>query len=71
MTEEPLTGGNNALEVVRAGDTVRRVRDVETANLGDPALPPARRRHAEAAVAWATADRAFVRRHQALLDALR
>ncbi|MGW4967589.1 hypothetical protein ACWEPL_61155 [Nonomuraea sp. NPDC004186] len=39
MTEEPLTGGNNALEVVRAGDTVRRVRDVETANLGDPALP--------------------------------
>ncbi|MFI9844599.1 hypothetical protein ACIHFD_46765 [Nonomuraea sp. NPDC051941] len=35
MTEEPLTGGNNALEVVRVGDTVRRTRDVETANPRD------------------------------------
>ncbi|MET9244511.1 hypothetical protein [Nonomuraea sp. NPDC003709] len=46
-----------------------RARDVETANPDDPALPPARHRHAEAAVAWATADRAFVRRHRALLEA--
>lgn len=27
VIEEPLTGGNNALEVVRVGDTVRRARD--------------------------------------------
>jgi hypothetical protein len=27
VTEEPLGGGNNALEVVRVGDTVRRARD--------------------------------------------
>jgi hypothetical protein len=27
MTEEPLDGGNNALEIVRVGDTVRRARD--------------------------------------------
>jgi hypothetical protein len=27
VIEEPLGGGNNALEVVRAGDTVRRARD--------------------------------------------
>ncbi|WP_433443243.1 aminoglycoside phosphotransferase family protein [Nonomuraea sp. CA-141351] len=27
MSEEPLAGGNNAVEVVRAGDTVRRTRD--------------------------------------------
>ncbi|TDE60418.1 aminoglycoside phosphotransferase family protein [Nonomuraea mesophila] len=27
MIEEPLTGGNNSLEVVRVGDTVRRARD--------------------------------------------
>ncbi|MFI6739035.1 hypothetical protein ACIBI9_39445 [Nonomuraea sp. NPDC050451] len=31
MTEEPLTGGNNALEVVRIGDTVRRARDAGAA----------------------------------------
>ena len=27
MREEPLTGGRNASEVVRVGDTVRRARD--------------------------------------------
>jgi hypothetical protein len=31
VTEEPLTGGNNALQLVRAGDTVRRTRDAGSA----------------------------------------
>jgi len=31
VTEEPLGGGNNALEVVRVGDTVRRARDAGSA----------------------------------------
>ncbi|MEV6030790.1 hypothetical protein AB0L65_06560 [Nonomuraea sp. NPDC052116] len=45
MTEEPLTGGNNALEVVRVGDTVRRARDAGAAFAArvlahQPAAPP-------------------------------
>lgn len=31
VTEEPLGGGNNALEVVRIGETVRRARDAGSA----------------------------------------
>ncbi|MEQ4723922.1 aminoglycoside phosphotransferase family protein [Nonomuraea sp. B19D2] len=41
--------------------------DMESANIDDPTLPPARRRHAEAAVAWATADRELIHRHRTLL----
>jgi hypothetical protein len=44
----------------------------ETAMLADPGLPAARRRHAKAAIEWATADQALVRQHQeTLLSALR
>lgn len=45
----------------------RRIVDLETANLGNSGLPAARRQHAKAAVAWAAADCALVRRHEALL----
>ncbi|WP_422744748.1 phosphotransferase [Micromonospora sp. WMMD754] len=38
--------------------------EVEEANLRDPRHSPARRRHAEWAVAWARADRALVVRHE-------
>ncbi|MGV9378841.1 aminoglycoside phosphotransferase family protein [Nonomuraea sp. NPDC003707] len=66
-----LRDGYGPVEAARLLDGMERAQsrvvDAETANLDDPALPPARRRHAEAAVAWATADRAFVRRHRALL----
>jgi Ser/Thr protein kinase RdoA (MazF antagonist) len=48
-----------------------RIVDLETANLGNPRFPAARRQHARAAIAWATADRALLREHQArLLSAL-
>ena len=43
------------------------IADAEAANIGDPTLTPARRRRAKAAVAWATADRELVHRHQPLL----
>jgi aminoglycoside phosphotransferase (APT) family kinase protein len=39
----------------------------ETANQHDLTLSPARREHAGRAVAWASADRALIRRHHALL----
>jgi phosphotransferase family enzyme len=46
--------------------------DVEAANLEDPRHSPKRRRHAEAAVAWATGDRELVQRHKEFfLSALR
>ncbi|SPL93989.1 aminoglycoside phosphotransferase [[Actinomadura] parvosata subsp. kistnae] len=41
--------------------------EAETARLRTRDLPPRRRRHAEAAIAWATADRALVLRHRAML----
>jgi Ser/Thr protein kinase RdoA (MazF antagonist) len=44
-----------------------RIVDVETANLGNPAHSAARRQHAKTAIAWATADHALLRRHEALL----
>jgi Phosphotransferase enzyme family len=44
-----------------------RIVDLETANLGDPGLSATRRRHAKAAIAWARADRALLRRHEKLL----
>jgi len=44
-----------------------RIVEAETANLGNPRLPAARRQHAKAAVAWAAADRALVRQHEVLL----
>ncbi|WP_121006543.1 aminoglycoside phosphotransferase family protein [Saccharothrix australiensis] len=44
-----------------------RVIDVEGAKSHDTALTATRRAHARDAVAWATADRALVRRHEALL----
>jgi hypothetical protein len=44
-----------------------RIVDLETANLSNPRLPAARRQHAQAAIAWATADRALLRQHKALL----
>ena len=48
-----------------------RIITAETANLSDPRLSAVRREHASAAVAWATADRALLRDHSAvLLDAL-
>ncbi|MEO3796844.1 phosphotransferase [Nonomuraea sp. B10E15] len=43
------------------------IADAEAANIDDPTLTPARRRHAQAAVAWATADRELIHRHQPLL----
>ncbi|MEV6155517.1 aminoglycoside phosphotransferase family protein [Nonomuraea sp. NPDC052129] len=52
------------------GAMVRRqthIADMEAANIADPTLTPARRRHAEAAMAWATADRELIHRHQPLL----
>lgn len=46
--------------------------EAEAANAADPGFSAQRRRHARAAVAWATADRALVRRHERfLLTALR
>ncbi|MFG1710996.1 phosphotransferase [Nonomuraea sp. M3C6] len=43
------------------------VADIEAVNVNDPKLTPARRRHAEAAFAWATADRELIHRHRTLL----
>lgn len=49
-----------------------RVVDLESANLDDARLTPTRREHARNAIAWATSDRALVRRHEEmLLSALR
>jgi hypothetical protein len=42
-----------------------RIVDTKTANLGDPRHSADRRRHAETAVAWATADRALLHQHEA------
>jgi hypothetical protein len=39
----------------------------ETANLDDPGLSPVRRAHARTAIDWATASRALVHDHRALL----
>jgi Ser/Thr protein kinase RdoA (MazF antagonist) len=44
-----------------------RIVDLETACLGNPGRPAARRQHARAAIAWAAADRALLREHEALL----
>jgi hypothetical protein len=44
-----------------------RIMDMETASLGSPRHPAARRQHAKTAIAWATADRALLRQHEALL----
>jgi aminoglycoside phosphotransferase (APT) family kinase protein len=43
------------------------VADAEAANIADLKLTPTRRRHAEAAIAWATADRDLVHQHETLL----
>ncbi|MER5424002.1 phosphotransferase [Streptosporangium roseum] len=43
------------------------IADAEAANIDDPTLTPARRRHAQAAVAWAIADRELIHRHLPLL----
>jgi hypothetical protein len=49
-----------------------RIVDLETTNVDDPRHSPARRQHARTAIAWAAADRALLRRHEAqLLAALR
>ena len=65
VTEEPLTGGNNALEVARASDTVRRTRDGGAA---DPdtknaqpsfVVTPTGSDGYRATVAWAELDPAF------------
>jgi hypothetical protein len=44
-----------------------RIVDIETVNLGSRTLSAARRQHAKTAIAWATADHALVRQHEALL----
>ncbi len=44
-----------------------RIVDLETVNLGNPRHSAARRKHAKTALEWATADRALVRQHEALL----
>ncbi len=44
-----------------------RIVNLETANLGSLRHSAARRQHAKTAIAWAAADRALVRQHQALL----
>ncbi len=44
-----------------------RIAAVEAANVEDPGLPSARRRHARRAVEWANSDRTLVEEHRALL----
>ncbi len=44
-----------------------RIVDLETANADNPRHSAARRQHAKTAIAWATADRALLRKHEALL----
>jgi hypothetical protein len=44
-----------------------RIVDLEMANLDNPGHLAARRQHAKTAVAWAAADRALLRQHEALL----
>jgi hypothetical protein len=44
-----------------------RIVDLETANADSPRHSAARRQHAKTAIAWATADRALLRKHEALL----
>ncbi|MEV4111723.1 phosphotransferase [Nonomuraea sp. NPDC049695] len=71
-----LRDGYGAVEPERLLDAMvrsqTRIVDAEAANIDDPALTPARRRHAEAAVTWAATDRDLVRRHRRrLLAALR
>jgi hypothetical protein len=44
-----------------------RIVDTETANLASTGHSAARRQHAKAAIAWASADRALLRQHEALL----
>lgn len=44
-----------------------RIIAAETANLRNPRLPRSRREHARSAIAWATADRALLREHSAVL----
>jgi hypothetical protein len=74
VTEEPLGGGNNTREVVRVGDTVHRARDAGSgfaaqvlAYLESQSRHGTCRQHAKAAIAWASADRALLRQHKALL----
>jgi len=55
----------NLLDAMMRSQT--RIVDLETANLSNPRLPAARRQHAKAAIAWASADRALLRQHKALL----
>ncbi|MFC4014415.1 phosphotransferase [Nonomuraea purpurea] len=66
-----LRDGYGRVEGGRLVDAmVRRQGEIvaaESANADDPRLSPVRRRHAEAAVAWATADRDLVRTHRELL----
>lgn len=60
----------NLLDAMMRSQT--RIVDLETANLSNPRLPASRCQHAKAAIAWASADRALLRRHKApLLSALR
>ena len=55
----------NLLDAMMRSQT--RIVDLETANLSNSRLPAARRQHATAAIAWASADRALLRQHKALL----
>ena len=55
----------NLLDAMMRSQT--RIVDLETTNLSNPRLPTARRQHAKAAIAWASADRTLLRRHKALL----
>jgi aminoglycoside phosphotransferase (APT) family kinase protein len=53
------------LDAIVRGQT--HIANAETANIEDPTLTPARRSHPKAPVAWATADRELIHRHQPLL----
>lgn len=66
-----LRDGYGSIEPEHLLDAMTRrqtcIADAEAANLNNPTLTPTRRRHAEAAIAWATADRELIHRHQTLL----
>jgi aminoglycoside phosphotransferase (APT) family kinase protein len=66
-----LRDGYGGIEPQRLLDAIVRrqacIIYTEAANLTNPEITPARRRHAEAAIAWATADRHLVHRYKTLL----
>ncbi|GAA3473650.1 hypothetical protein GCM10018965_082030 [Nonomuraea roseola] len=66
-----IRDGYGAIEPQHLLDAIVRrqtcIADIEAANLTNPKLTPTRRRHAKAAIAWATADRELVHQHETLL----